>query len=224
MDAPDVSPATLDLSLRVIRRINRRLGYTAATVSHVKAWSKTWKPGERIEILDLATGSADIPRAILAELLPRGFDVHITGVDRHPVTAAIAADGMPDDPPSESRLRIVQADVLAMPFADRSFDYVMTNMFLHHLDDDDAVAVLTTMRRLARRGMLVADLLRHRRAWLWIKLLTLAAHPIIRHDAVVSVEQAFTRRELLSMATAAGWENIRFRRHFGHRGVVECEL
>src|SRR3712207_8990927 len=46
--------------------------------------------GERIRIIDLATGSADIPRAILRWADRRGFDVRIVGVDRHGVTAGAA--------------------------------------------------------------------------------------------------------------------------------------
>ena len=36
----------------------------------------------------------------------------------------------------------------------------MTAMFLHHLNEDGVVEVLRTMGRLARRGVIVADLLR----------------------------------------------------------------
>ena len=90
-----------------------------------------------------------------------GWDVRIVGVDRHAVTAAEAGEAR------EPRLAIVRADVFNLPFEAGSFDYAMTSMFLHHLDEEEVVAVLAAMNRLAKRGVIVADLLRHRRAYVW---------------------------------------------------------
>src|SRR5687767_5003830 len=91
MDAPDADPDLLRKSLTFIRRVNALLGYTRATLRHLDRFSRRWKPGERIRIIDLATGSADIPLAILRWSDRKKFDVEIVGVDRHPVTAATAA-------------------------------------------------------------------------------------------------------------------------------------
>jgi SAM-dependent methyltransferase len=215
MDEPDVDPALLRRSLGFIRRINTLLGYTRATLHHLDRFSRGWKPGERIRIIDLATGSADIPRAILRWADRRGFDVRIVGVDRHPVTAA-AAGVQAADP----RLRIVQADVFDLPFDPGSFDYALTAMFLHHLDDDAIVEVLRRMDALATRGILVADLLRHYRAYAWITLFTALANPMVRHDAKVSVAQALTKGEVLRLRDRAGIKYVRYYGHFGHRFVL----
>ena len=218
MDRPDVDRRVLERSLGFIRRINTLLGYTRATLHHLERFSRSWRPGERIDIIDLATGSADIPRAILGWSDRRGFDVHIVGVDRHPVTASVAARGDGDP-----RLRIVQADVMDLPFEAGSFDYALTGMFLHHLDDEAAVQVLATMGRLARRGIIAADLLRHRRAYAWITVFTLFSNPLLRHDARVSVAQAFTKGEILAMRDRAGVGFAQYYRHFGHRFVLAGE-
>ena len=139
-----------------IQRVNSWLGYTRSTLRHLQRFSRTWKQGERIDILDLATGSADIPRAILKWADRNGFNIRIIGVDRHAITANTAAAGEHDP-----RLQIIQADVFNLPFAPASFDYVLTAMFLHHLDEAQAVTVMKHMNSLARRGVIVADLLRH---------------------------------------------------------------
>jgi ubiquinone/menaquinone biosynthesis C-methylase UbiE len=216
MDDPQADPAVLKQSLRFIRRVNWLLGYTRSTLHHLRLFSRRWRPGQRIEIVDLATGSADIPRAILRWADRRGFDLRIVGVERHP---AAAAQARAVDP----RLQIVQADALAAPFADGAFDYAMTNMFLHHLDEPQVVALLRTMDRVARRGVIAADLLRHRRALAWIKLLTVLANPMVRHDAPISVAQAFTQAEILALRDRAGLSYARYYRHFGHRFVLAGE-
>jgi len=218
MDAPDVDPALLRRSLGFIRRINSLLGYTRATLHHLDRFSRGWRPGQRIRIIDLATGSADIPRAILRWADRRGFDVRIVGVDRHPVTAAAAGVGAVDP-----RLRIVQADVFDLPFEPGSFDYALTAMFLHHLEDDVVVEVLRRMDSLAIRGVLVADLLRHYRAYAWITLFTALANPMVRHDAKVSVAQAFTKGEAIRLRDRAGIKYVRYYEHFGHRFVLAGE-
>jgi hypothetical protein len=96
-------------------------------------------------------------------------------------------------------------------------------MFLHHLDEDGIASVLKSMDRLARRGIIAADLLRHRRAYIWIKLFTLFSSRMIRHDASVSVAQALTDPEVLALRDRAGVSYAALHRHFGHRFVLAGE-
>jgi SAM-dependent methyltransferase len=224
MDRADADPGQLRESLRFIERVNRWLGYARATLSHLEGFSREWKAGERIEILDLASGSADIPRAILKWAASRGFDLRVVGVERQGTTIAIARE---KDADWRSRLgrslalpRFVQADALALPFEAGSFDYVTAHNFLHHLSDDQACAVMRRMGEIARRGVIIGDLLRHYRAYAWIWLLTLASGPMVRHDAKVSVGQSFKREEILRLRDRAGLDFVQYYRHFGHRFVL----
>jgi len=203
MDEEGVDPTELRAALEFIRKVNSLLGYTRATLSHLKRFSRSWKKGQRIDILDLATGSADIPRAILKWARQEGHDVHIVGLDRHPVTVREAEEGGRDE-----RLRIVQGDVFNLPFAAGSFDYVLTAMFLHHLDDQEVVQVLRSMGSIARRGVVVADLLRHYRAYLWVTLLTSFSTP---------------KKEVIGLRDRAGINFAQYYRHFGHRFVLAGE-
>jgi ubiquinone/menaquinone biosynthesis C-methylase UbiE len=216
MDRPDADPAMLARSLRFIRTINAALGYTRATLRHLERFSRTWRRGETIRVIDFATGSADVPRAVLRWADARGFDVRVVGVELHAETARTAARASTHD----RRFTIVQADVLDLPFGDGSFDYALTSMFLHHLPDDHVVRVMQSMSRVARRGIIAADLIRNRRAYAWITLFTLVANPMLRHDARVSVRQGFTRGEILALRDRAGIGFARFYRHFGHRFVL----
>jgi ubiquinone/menaquinone biosynthesis C-methylase UbiE len=219
MDAPDADPALVRKSLRFLRRVNRLLGYTRTTLHHLERFSRAWRPDEPIRILDVATGSADLPRAILRWADQRGVrDVRVVGVDLHATTAAAALAQNPDP-----RIRIVRGNALALPFADGSFDYAATSLFLHHLDDDDVVRALAEMSRVARRGIIAADLIRRKRAYLWIKLFTLFANPIVKNDGPASVAQAFTREEILALRDRAGASFAEFSEHSGHRFVLAGE-
>lgn len=219
MDADSVDPRALRRSLSFIRRVNALFGYTRATLRHLQRFSAGWTRGQRIEVVDIATGSADVPLAIVRWGERRGFDVRVVGVDRHLETIRAAREATANEP----RIRIVQADALRLPFDAGRFDYAVCSMFLHHLSDAEAEAVLRAMGDVASRGVIAADLLRHRRAYAWISLFTLMANPIVRHDARVSVRQAFTKREILALRDRAGLEFASYHRHFGHRFVLAGE-
>jgi len=215
MDAPSADPRQLRRSLAFIRRVNALLGYTRATLRHLARFSRGWSQGQRITILDVATGSGDVPAAILRWAKRRGFDVGIVGVDLHEETLRLAAQSA-----VAGDFRLIRADAMRLPFGDGAFDYAISSMFLHHLDDDAAVAVLREMNRVARRGVIAADLLRRRRAYAWISFFTLLANPMVRHDARASVAQAFSRREILALRDRAGLSFADYAEHFGHRFVL----
>src|SRR5205814_6390570 len=137
-------------------------------------------------------GSGDVPRAILRWATNRHLDVRVTGIDLHAKTIH-EATAIPDP-----RLHFVQGDALNLPFADGSFDYAITSLFLHHLDEDQIVRVLSEMNRVSRRCIIAGDLIRTKRAYFWITLFTLLSNPMVRHDGRASVAQALTRPEILS--------------------------
>jgi ubiquinone/menaquinone biosynthesis C-methylase UbiE len=220
MDAPDADPRVLSDSLRFIRRINSALLYTRSTIAHLERFSRSWKAGETIRMIDLGTGSADIPLAVVRWGRRRGFDVRVVGMDLHETTCRAAREVTRDEP----RVSIMRADALAaLPFEAGSFDYALSGLFLHHLSDEDAVRVLQAMDRAARRGIVAADLLRGRRAYAWISLFTLFANPMVQHDARVSVAQAYSAREARDLVDRSGLRYLRYARHFGHRFVLAGE-
>ena len=92
-------------------------------------------------------------------------------------------------------------------------------MALHHFDAGDAATILREMNRVSRRGWVVADLLRRRRALAWITLFTLFADPMVRHDARTSVRQAWRREEVEALCDAAG-VTAAYRETFGHRFIL----
>lgn len=223
MDDPAADPAELARSLVFIRRVNRWFGYNRSTIAHLERFAATWPQDRPIRILDIATGSADVPLAVLRWAARTRRDVRIVGVDLHEKTVAAARRLVADAGVSTDTLSIVQGDATTLPFADGSFDYAMTSMFLHHLDEPVIVKVLREMDRVSSRGVIVADLLRRRRAYAWITLFTLAAGPMVRHDARASVAQAFTRREIETIRDQAGLDYAAYREHFGHRFVLAGE-
>src|SRR4051812_43899464 len=141
MDDPAADPEQLRKSLRFIQIVNRLFRYTRATISHLDQFARNWPRGTPIRILDVATGSADVPLAILKWAEKRGHDVRFVGIDLHARTVAAAKAAVSEAKVSPEKLSIIQADAMSLPFADGAFDYAMTNMFLHHLDEEQVIQV-----------------------------------------------------------------------------------
>jgi hypothetical protein len=78
MDRPDASPEDLDAALRSLRGLNRYFGSYRIVSIFLERWMKR---GDKLRVLDLATGSADIPRLVADHARRVGAEVEIVAVD-----------------------------------------------------------------------------------------------------------------------------------------------
>jgi SAM-dependent methyltransferase len=207
MDRPDADPNVLAASLAQVAAVNRWLGGTRALLAHLDVLL----PDNDATLLDVGTGSADLPRAIAAHRRGRGL-TRVIALDLHPVTLAVARDQNPAHP----GLAFCQADALALPLPDGAVDVALLSMTLHHFDGDDQVAVLRELGRVARRGVLVGELERSWPAYAGARLLAATVwrrNAITRHDGPVSVRRAFTAAELAALARRARLRDVSVHRH-----------
>lgn len=205
MDRPQPVSAELVADLKNLRTLNRYFGSYRLVRYFLKRWLR---PNDNLRILDLATGSGDIPRLIARFAREAGATVTIDAVDFQGSTIAIATEQSIDYPEIDFHC----ADIHSFG-AERTYDLVLCSLALHHFSDENAIRLLCHAGKLSRNKVMVADL---RRSWLAkvgiICLTTLVfREPMTRNDARVSMERAFSFRELAQLATAAGWRN------FGHR-------
>jgi len=212
MDDPSVDRGELARSLAYLRWVNRRMGGARALLAHLERWSRRWpRAGEGVvTLLDIATGSADIPVLIRRWALARGYDLRITAVDIHERTLDEArrfvAQASLDDPRIAQGIDLRSADAhrLIDDFGPGAFDYSHAALFLHHLPDIEVLTVLRIMDRLARRGLVWSDLHRSPLHLAIMRLMVARKPPIIRHDAVVSVQAGFTKRDVHDIARRVG--------------------
>lgn len=205
LDDPAAVANYLDANLRDIRHLNRWFG-ALRTIDALCAPFLL----DRCSVLDVATGSADIPIVLRARAARRGVRIEVTGLDRSAevLRAAAATSGAQD-------IRLVQGDALKLPFPDQSYDVVMCNLALHHFSPPDAIRVLREMARVARRAVIVLDLERSYLGYLgvWAATRTVARNRLTRHDGPLSVLRAYTREELAALARDAGLSAGCIRRH-----------
>lgn len=204
--------------LRNLRIINRCFGGLRAIRRNVLPLIDRIDTQREIEVLDIATGSADYPLD-LAKLMRRlGRKVHIVAVDNNPFMVETARKRTAAFP----GITVSDMDVLSLAYPDRSFDVVLCSSAIHHFSRRDAVRLLREMFRLCRIGFIVNDLDRSRlgawTAWFYGRVST--TNPITRHDAYASVLRAFTRNELTAMSREAGIHSFIVRRQVFFRLIL----
>jgi ubiquinone/menaquinone biosynthesis C-methylase UbiE len=222
MDEPAQDPCELARSLADLRRVNRWLGGTRIILRHLgELFARHPRPSYRI--LDLATGSGDIPLQVARWARARGVRVEIVATDNHATTLELARTHTAGEP----SIRTEAADALELPFPDGAFDVALLSTALHHFDDDaDCLQVLREMHRVSRLGLIVNDLARSRGALLGARLLAATVwrhHPVTRHDAPLSIRRAFTPAELRDLAQRVGFRKARVHAHLPFRVALVVE-
>ncbi len=201
VDLPHPDPVLLRGEMKNLRIINRRFGGTALAREILKLAQRTG-PERQLEILDLATGSGDLPMEIIQSMGRLDRRVAVTALDRNEVVleeARAFTSGV-------EGMTFVRRDILELDYPDGSFDIVICSLALHHFTRPDAVRIIREMRRLSRTGFVIGDLRRSYAAlagaWIYTRLTT--TNIMTRTDAVASVLAAFTKEELEELMREAG--------------------
>ncbi len=164
LDAETMDDAALRRNLGDIRRINWLLGWTAFTVRGVarQAEAIAKLTGKReFSLLDVASGSADIPLAIARWAERAGYKARIVATDISPQIVAVAQEQAASTP----SVTVEQQDALALPYAPGSFDIALCTLAIHHFEPERAVELLASMARVGRH-VLVFDVARARLAYI----------------------------------------------------------
>jgi ubiquinone/menaquinone biosynthesis C-methylase UbiE len=222
LDGPLDDRAALIGNLRDLARVNRRLGGADLSARAIDALA----PGRAsIAVLDVGTGAADIPLALIERGRAAGRLITVTGIDSRPEVLEAAAVVDPRLT-ATGELTLHVADGLALPYPDHAFDVVHSSMVVHHLDPDAARVLFAEMRRVARVGVVVNDLVRGRANWIgaWLLARIATRNPLTRNDAPLSVRRAYSVAELTALMASAGLTvERRYDGFAGHRVALAAQ-
>lgn len=218
MDGSDFSAEEFIENLSDLRRINRWLGGQRALTQRLFPMLETLQAAgqQRIRLLDVGTGSADIPVRIVDWARRHQLTIEFVVMDLNELAARQAAmqtAGYPE-------IKIVCGDALSLPFADASFDFVLASLFLHHFETAQAAELLNGFARLAKVAFVINDLRRHPLAYYSIKLLSrlFTGNRLVRNDAAVSVLRGFAPADIAELELATNLRLDVFR-HFPYRYI-----
>jgi SAM-dependent methyltransferase len=219
LDDRDLSHKEIDATLSFLRWVN---GPARGGEASVDAIAELFggEGAAPLRVLDVGTGAADIPRAIVERARAARQRIHVVAVDNHPRIVQTARAGVADM--AEIDVMQLDADQLEAQFGPASFDIAHAALTLHHFKDDAALRLLTSMGRLARRRVVINDLIRDRTGMFVAWFMGLRTTRVVRHDAVLSVRRSFTMPEVTALARAAGLRDIEVRRRRGGRFLLSA--
>lgn len=196
-----VSRTDREASLADIDRLNAWFGGYWLTLQQVRRLAVRVPPSRPLMIVDVGGGRGDFVRRAERWAQRAGRRVRVIVVDRESF------------PPAG--LLHVRADATALPFREEGVDVITSSLLLHHLEPDAAARCLGEMRRAARVGVIVNDLLRSRLTFVlvWLATRVLARHRFARDDGPLSVRRAYTPTELARLAEKAGMTRVHTRRY-----------
>jgi 2-polyprenyl-3-methyl-5-hydroxy-6-metoxy-1,4-benzoquinol methylase len=199
MDQPGLCPRRHAAALRGLARLNF-FGSAGVLWPALAALART-NSGSPLRVLDLATGGGDVPLRLWRRARKAGIPLQIEGCDVNPfaveqATAAATKAG--------ADVRFFVHDALRGGQL-RGYDAAISSLFLHHLNEDEAIKFLQVMAGSGQM-VLVNDLERSLSnfAMVFVASRLVTRSPVVHADALRSVEAAFTLKEVQSLTEGAG--------------------
>ena len=215
MDDPALSTGRHARALDALRTVNLVSG---------TAW-RVWRELRRIEpreggclrVLDVACGGGDVVVSLARHAARAGVPIEVYGCDR---SAAALAHARERAVRRRVEATFFQLDAIEAPLPE-GYDLACSSLFLHHLTEPQAIALLAAMARTAA-VVFVQDLRRTRLGWMLAlgALHALTRSDVARADGPRSVRAAFTTDEAAALAREAGLAGARVRRCWPQRWAL----
>ena len=218
MDETTLDAAEHARALTGLARVNWWSRSSAIVRPALRSLATEFSSERPMRLLDVACGGGDVTVAIARWIRLAGLPVRVSACDIS--QTALDISQCRAEASGES-IEFFQHDLLRSPLPEE-FDVVMCSLFLHHLDEPDAVRVLRSMSAAAARAVLVNDLIRSRHGY-WLAMLgtrLLTRSRIVHTDGPLSVAGAFTTNEALQLCEQAGLSDVTISRHWPQRFLL----
>lgn len=197
LDQPDADPQLVRRNLVDIAKANRWLGGRRALSLGLRQSLRDVPKGTRLTLLDIGTGSGDLPGHCRTWSRTRGLSIRSVGLERIPAAARVAAEG---------GLATFVGCASAFPIRSKSVDIVLVSQVVHHFNRDAGVELLRRCDRFARRAVIMVELLRSRMAAAAYQVASrvLGFAPVTIDDGLTSIRRGLTADEVRAMLNQAG--------------------
>ena len=221
LDKGSYTPAEYEGCIVELQRVNQWLG-DASTLRDSLLKEIGQLGLQSFSILDVGAGSGELLRVAAQWARETRREAFMVGLELNERSArAIKEESVAM--PEISGLR---GDAFHLPFANRTFDYVMCSLFTHHFLDRQVVDLLREMARAARRAIFVIDLHRHPVAYYFYSTIgqLFLRNRLIREDGALSILRSFKPQELEELGRQAGLASVKVARHFPSRLVLRAGI
>lgn len=220
MDDPDLPADVHQQALIGLARLNLISGVSGKLYRHLRRLALA-RPNRRLRLLDVASGSGDLPIDWARRAKRDGVELQITTTDISDtaVEAQLAAARQ-----AGVKIDAIEHDCLKNPLPN-GFDVVACSLFMHHLERHQACGLMQSMQQATEGTIMVCDLDRTRLnlAMVAVASRIVTRSPIVHFDATASVRGAFTMQEFENMATESLSRPVRIRRLFPSRFIMTAD-
>lgn len=217
MDQPGLDQQLHHHALEGLARINLFSGSARILWSPIRRLAR--QVGDRrLRILDIATGGGDVPLELWRRARRNGLQIQLEGCDISRTAVTYARERAEE---RGADIRFFELDAMATEIPP-GYDIVVCSLFLHHLQEEQAVRLLRHMAEAANRLVLVNDLIRSSAGMMLAVVGTrlLSGSRIVHTDGPRSVQGAFTMEEASRMARRAGLDGVTVTRRWPCRFLL----
>ena len=198
LDRPDCDPALAAASYRFMERVNGSFGGIRIVRNYVAAETALRPVPSPLRILDIGSGSCDIPLAVSRWARANGISLHFTCLEKAGPAVDIARRHL--DSAGDPDVQLLQGDIFTHQPAE-PYDCAVASMCFHHFSNAQILMLLQRLRCFVISGVLINDLRRSPWASLAARLLLAVsgASPKVQHDALLSIRRGFKSSELQAL-------------------------
>lgn len=196
MDDPDCDVNLLEQTYHDFKSLNRFLS------KWYRIYKKDFLPYLRknngmATVLDIGFGGGDIPLFLYKKALQDGFQLHITAIEMDDRSLNyISKINTPD------QVAFKKASLSDLLNQEESYDFIISNHLIHHLDDPELNTICTQSQQLVSHKIIFNDIERNDLGYLLFTMLTifLYRNSFVPIDGKISIKRSFTYHELQEKA------------------------
>ena len=193
MDMPDADEKKLLKTIREFSVLNALFSGSRALIRRFILPLMTPADERTYTVLDIGSGGCDIPISLVKEARGRGIKLDVIALDSDHRIQALAKELVKKYP----EIKVVQGSAFEL---DRygPFDFIISNHFLHHIDDESIPQVLALVSKNTRKAFLLNDLRRSWWAYIGYTIFTgiFFRNSLAYYDGRLSIRRGFFRSEL----------------------------
>ena len=195
LDHPNCDPALAEASFHFMEIVNRYFGGIHVVRRFLSTEIRKRHSKAPLRILDIGSGSCDIPLALSRWALANNIPLHLTCLEMAGYAIDIASRKLNME--GNMAISLLQEDVFIHQ-PPEPYDYAVASMSFHHFTDSQILILLERLRGFVIDSVLINDLRRTQLTNLSAKLLlSCTAMPAgVWHDALLSIQRGFTVGEL----------------------------
>lgn len=208
LDAADCDPKLASGSYRLMRLVNRFAGGTRVVKDFLAREISGCDQTRPIRILDIGSGTCDIPLAITKWARKKSLKIEFTCIETNETALKVASENIKKSGLDSIELRHESIFELNCR---QHFDYIIGSLFFHHFQNEQILTIIEKLRSYVFKGILINDLRRNPISFAGCSVLVCLLSKDLKHDALLSIRKGFKSEELFRLLSGVQGAHVEVR-------------